>query len=245
MLVNKAIAKKVCVFIISVFLAVAGFAQQRLVNGFLLDSTTLLPISNGVITNTSTKTTVKTDKNGFFKLSASPNDLIYATAKSCRFDTIRYSYLFTDTITIYLSFAGNVLPAVTVRGQYNRYQLDSIDRKKDFEQSRGTVLKTLASNDHPSGFGITINLDRLFRKRYRNQKKDERVFNALEKVEYVNYRFSPNLVAYYTGYRGDELRRFMSFYTPSYQWLRQHPANEDVMYYINDRLKVFKSLQKK
>lgn len=233
------------VFICLFFLPVAASAQQRVINGFLRDSVTLFPIANGIITNSTLHKAVKTDEKGFFKIEASPNDFLYASAKSYHYDTLKYSFIYTDTIGIFLSFAGTVLPGVTVRGQYSRYQQDSIDRKRDFDQSRGTTYKTVASNDHPSGFGLTFNLDRVFKQKYRNQKKDETLFTLLEKTAYVNYRYSPNLVAYYTGYKGEKLRNFMNAYTPSYDWFRQHPSNEDVLYYINDKLKEVRAKQQK
>jgi hypothetical protein len=213
------------------------------VKGFLRDSTTLFPISNGTVTNSATSKSVKSDNNGFFKIEAGVNDFIYASAKSYRYDTLVYSPMFTDTITIYLPFTGNVLPTVTVKGQYTRYQLDSIDRRKEFDESRGTVLKTL-STDHPSGFGLSFNLDKLFKKKYKNQKDNEKLFTTLERMAYVNYRFSPNLVAYYTGLKGEKLRSFINAYTPSFEWLRQHTSNEDVLYYINDKLKASKAAAK-
>lgn len=226
---------------IIIFFAVVASGQRKMVNGLLRDSVTLLPIANGMIKNATTSKTVKTDEKGFFKIEVQANDFIYASARSYRFDTLVYSLMFTDTITIYLPFSGNVLPAVTVKGQYSRYQLDSIQRKNDFDQSRGTVLKTLATN-HPSGFGLTFNLDKFFKKNGRNQRSEEKAFTLLEKEEYINYRFSPNLVAYYTGFKGDKLRRFMNLYMPTFEWLRQHSSNEDVLYYINDKLKVFRAL---
>jgi len=228
------------VFIFSV--AASTSAQRRVVNGFLRDSVTLFPIANGTITNTGINKTVKTDDKGFFKIEAAPNDFIYASAKSYHFDTLKYSFIFTDTITLYLSFSGNVLPAVTVKGQYSRYQLDSMERRMDFDRTMGTRLKTLATN-HPSGFGLTFNLDQVLKKKYRNQKSEEKVFTTLEKIAYVQYRFSPNLVAYFTGYKGEKLRAFMNLYTPSFDWLRQHGSNEDVLYYINDKLKDYKRSQ--
>jgi hypothetical protein len=235
----KLLAKfSVLVFIV-LFVSVSGHAQVKLVNGFLRDSVTLFPISSGIITNSTTKKTVKTDDKGFFRIEASPNDFIYASAKSYHFDTLKYSLMFTDTVTIFLSFAGNVLPVVTVKGQYSKYQLDSIERRKEFEESRGTVLKTLGT-DHPSGFGLTFNLDKVFKKKYRSQTSNEKVFTTLEKTAYIDYRFSPNLVAYYTGLKGEKLKDFINYCSPSFEWLRAHPANEDVLYYINDKLKEYK-----
>lgn len=235
----KSKLKQGLTIVISILITATATGQPKLINGFLRDSTTLFPIANGTITNSTINKSVKTDNNGFFKIEAGLNDFLYLSAKSYHFDTLKYSLMFTDTITVYLSFAGNVLPAVTVKGQYSRYQLDSMERKKEFDESRGTVLKTLATN-HPSGFGLTFNLDKVFKKKYRNQKSDEQLFTTLEKMAYINYRFSPNLVAYYTGYKGDKLRDFMNRYTPSFKWLRQHTSNEDVLYYINDKLKVYK-----
>ena len=234
------ISKHTFLFVVLVFTIFSAFAQTRIINGFLSDSVTLFPIPHGTITNSTTKKTVKSDDRGFFKIEANPNDFIYASAKSYHFDTLKYSPMFNDSITIYLSFAGNVLPTVTVKGQYSKYQLDSIERKKEFDESRGMVMKTLATN-HPSGFGLTFNLDKVFKKKYRNQKSDEKLFTALEKSAYVDYRFSPNLVAYFTGFKGKKLKEFMNFCNPSFDWLRQHPTNEDVLYYINDKLKVYKA----
>src|SRR5215210_1345470 len=42
----------------------------------------------------------------------------------------------------------------------NKYQLDSIERRKAFEQNRGNTMKTL-STSHPSGFGLTFSLDKV------------------------------------------------------------------------------------
>lgn len=226
---------------ILIVLADEANSQSGTVNGFLLDSITNFPIDYGTITNATRKKTVHSNEKGFFRLEATPNDFIYAIAKSYRYDTLTYSFIFTDTITIFLSPAGNLLPNVTVRTQYNKYQLDSIDRKTEFEQNRGTVLRTLSSS-HPSGFGLTFNLDRLFKKRYKFTKRDAHSFSNREKAAYINYRFSPYLIAYYTHLKGDALRDFMHLYTPDYNWLRQHTTNEDVMYYINEKLKAYKAI---
>jgi len=211
-------------------------AQQFFISGYLKDSLTHFPIRGGTISNPSNKNKITTDANGFFRVKAAPNDVLYAIAPSYHYDTLRYSLLFTDTITIYLSPAGAVLPGLTVRSQYSKYQLDSIERKATFEQMRGQALNAVASN-RSQGFGITLNLDRFTKKKYRNKKKEEKLFQKTEEVAYVNYRFSSQLVAYYTGLKGDSLRLFIYHYTPAYEWLRQHPSNEEVIYYINEKLK--------
>ncbi len=216
-------------------LSTAANAQQRLINGYLKDSLTEYSIANGKITNATNKRTVTTDGNGFFKLEAAPNDFIFATAPGYRYDTLNFSILFVDTITFFLAPVGNILPNVVVTAKYTRYQLDSIQRRTEFEQDRGTVHNTVEENRGP-GFGVIINLDR-FKKKYRNKKGEERLFNDLEKNAYVRYRFSAPLVSMYTGLKGDSLQTFILQNSPGYEWLRQHPTNEDVVYYINEKLK--------
>ena len=161
-------------------------------------------------------------------------------ANNYHYDKLTYSFLFTDTITVYLSPLGNILPMVSVKTQYSKYQLDSMRRRGEFEESRGKQLNAFSS-PNSSGFGIALNLDRLFKKRYKHKKRSEGIFETTEKSVYIDYRFSPHLVAYYTGFKGDTLRSFMQRFTPGYVWLRQHPTNEDILYYINDKLKEFKS----
>lgn len=219
-------------------------AQARVMNGYLLDSITHFPVINGTVTNATSKKSVHSNEKGFFRLDAAPNDFIYAYAKSYHYDTIVYSFIFTDTVTIYLSPAANILPGVTVTARYNKYQLDSIERKTTFDQLRGTKMKTLSAS-HPSGFGLTFSLDKIFQKKYKNQKRQENLFNAMEQRAYTDYRFSPHIVAHYTGFKGDELRNFLRLYTPGYAWLRQHPSDEDVMFYINDKLKAYKAEKRK
>ena len=227
--------KNLLIFIVLLISGVFTKAQKVLIHGYLKDSLTETPIGKGKITNVTAKRSVTTDPNGFFKIEATPDDFIFVTALGYRYDTLNYSILYVDTITLYLAHVGNVLPNVIVTSRYTRYQLDSLQRRTEFEQDRGTVHNTVEGNRGP-GFGMVINLDR-FKKKYRNKKSEEKVFNELERNAYVAYRFSPQLVALYTGLKGEALQNFILKHSPGYEWLRQHRTNEDVLYYINDVLK--------
>lgn len=236
--------KRYCCIIILVIISFKANAQAKVINGYLLDSITHFPIANGTITNDTNKKTVHSNEKGFFRLEAAPNDFIYAYAKSYRYDTLIYSFIFTDTVALYLSPAANILQNVTVTTKYNKYQLDSIERKTAFDQLRGTRMKTF-SESHPSGFGLAFNLDKVFTKKYKNQKRQKQMFDASERMAYINSRFSPHIVAYYTGLKGDELKEFLNQYTPGYTWLRQHTSEEDMLYYINDKLKTYRTIKRK
>jgi hypothetical protein len=222
------------------FISLKVSAQKVTIYGHLKDSITQYPIEGATITNVTTRQKATSDANGLFHIQAAPSDFFYILARSYRPDTFTFQSMHHDTVTIILSPTGNVLPGVTVTTSYTRYQLDSVKRRKDFEENMGHPLSTIASS-HGEGFGLTVNLDRFFKKKYKNRKQDERMFESLEKAAYVDYRFSPYIVAHYTGFKGNVLKDFMSRYTPDYNWLRQHALNEDVLYYINDKLKLYKA----
>jgi len=221
-------------------MAVLPANSQGWVSGRVRDSLTHFPVAKATVINSSMNTRVETDLNGLFKIKLAPNDVLYVVADSYHYDTVRYSILYGDTLNIYLSFSGDILPTVTVGSRYNKYQLDSMERRSTFEEMRGHTLNTISS-DRTSGFGLIINLDRFTKKKYKNKKKEEKLFQQTEQTAYVNYRFSPQLVSFYSGLKSDKLRIFMYRYTPDYAWLRQHPSNEQIVYYISDKLKAFRN----
>jgi len=230
--------KAICFFILLFTMGNYCQAQTVTVSGLLKDSITHFPISNGSILNEKTRVVFYTDGNGLFTIRLSPGDLVLAAAPGYHSDTLRYSFLSTDTLTLYLSPTGDILPNVTVSARYNKYQSDSIDRRSTFDLMRGKELSTISNRRH-EGFGIVLNLDRFTKRKYQDQRKKEKLFEETEKIAYVNYRYPAAMVAFYTGFRGDSLRQFLYENTPSYQWLRQHQTNEEVMYYMNDRLKLY------
>lgn len=235
--------KPYVIILLLLLLSGAARAQQYWLTGYLKDSVTHFPITAGTITNNTSNHKVYTNANGVFRIAVSPGDLIYAIAATYQFDTLTYSPLFTDTVTIYLSPTGSYLPTVTVQARYTRYQMDSIARKAEFEKNTGTRLATVSA-PQSGAFGVGINLDRIFKKKDSDKKGYEKIYNNNEKAAYINYRFSPQLVAHYTGLKDEPLRDFMYRYTPSYEWLRQHPNDDQILFYINDKLKLYKAAQK-
>jgi hypothetical protein len=167
------------------------------------------------------------------------NDVLFVTADGYHFDTLRYNILMRDTIILYMSTLANVLPAVTVTTKgYTKYQLDSLKRRDEFLTAAGGTEKPVISKATGEGAGIGVNLD-LLSKNERSKRRAFRQFEEHEKEMYINFRFSPELVNDYTGLTGDTLIRFMQLYTPSYNWLRTHTDNQDIFYYLNDKLKSF------
>ena len=114
--------------LIVLFTAAEGEAQSFTLKGLLKDSVTHLPIGGGTITNLKSGKKIRTEPSGYFQLEAAPNDFIFVLAKSYQYDTLTFTFLSKDTISIYLAPSANLLPTVTVTAQYTKYQSDSMQR---------------------------------------------------------------------------------------------------------------------
>ena len=231
--------------LISIGLSQQAQAQRtikRQINGYVRDSITGVPIANAIISNETSHQKTTPNQNGFFKITAAPNDVIFINAFNYNYDTLIATNNLPDTLEVALVREPEYLPGVTVTtttSGLSRYQMDSIRRREAFVQEMGAPKMSTVSKANNMGAGTAINLDKLFSKKDKNRTKAYNTFDYLEKQAYIDYRFSSELVAQYTGLKGDSLVTFMRQYTPSFDWLRNHPTDEDIVYYINDSLKGF------
>ena len=232
--------KKFCfLFIILLCLKVSA-QENHIVWGYLKDSATHEPIALASVTNINTKQTVLTSNTGLFSINLTEKQVLSFAAIGFHFDTIHYSnqYLLQDTLQLKLSplvyNLGNV--TVSARGM-SQYQLDSTARRKDFLQDIVSyTIPTIAQAN--SGAGIALNIDR-FSRHEKTKRRAFAFFDAREKEAYVDYRFPASLVTKYSGLKEEKLQQFMQLYRPSNEWLRAHKTEEDISYYINDKLKLF------
>lgn len=229
----------ICILLLC--LGMAANAQKKNERwGYLRDSVTHEAIVLASVTNLNTQTTVMTSATGRFRIVLLEDQVLSFAAVGYHFDTIHYNKSFPaqDTLALYLSplthSLGNV--TVTARG-WSRYQLDSMERRKDFMQD--IVNYTIpAVSQANSGAGIALNLDR-FSKHEKSKRKRFEFFDTNEKEAYINYRFPASLVTKYSGLKDEDLQQFMQQYRPSDEWLRKNKTEEDIKYYINDKLKLF------
>ena len=210
---------------------------QVWINGHLKDRFSQQSIANGEIRSTLTKAI--TDSNGFFRIQVKEGDIISAKKFGYRFDTVHFSFQTIDSsLIIYMDPLGRVLKTVTVSTTNSAYQVDSMRRRMAFDEARSKT--TLISTDAHPGFGLVLNLDRLTKTKDKLVKKQRQLFEKTEQWAYIRYRFPDSLVQSYTGLTGDSLHLFMNRYTPSYEWLRAHPTKLELVYYINDKMKIFR-----
>lgn len=231
--------------IVGLLVTITGFTQKKKMWGLVLDSTTKQPIEYASITNiNNNKTSISTTK-GRFSIDVAEGNILSIASINHYFDTLMLNQknLASDTLIVYLKAISQNLKEVTVTAILNRYQNDSTQRRKSFLEDVGSNKIPAVSNAN-SGAGIGINLDR-FSKREKNKRRAFDLFESMEKEQYINYRFSIQLVSRYTTLRDDQLFDFMQQHRPLYKWLRNHITEEDMKYYINERLKIYFKRSKK
>jgi len=229
------------IFFLTVFIS-SAFSQNKVyLSGTLKDSISNQPLQFASVTNVTTRQTVLSNKNGFFKIAVSQNQLLSFASVGYNFDTvlINEKKLQKDTLHILLSPLTKSLADVTVYSnmKLSAYQSDSLKRRNDFFQTMSDHTLPVFSNGN-SGSGIGLNLDRFYGREKRKKKAID-LFDQIEQEQYINYRFTPLLVSKYATLSADSLSLFIQQYRPAYSWLRKHTEEEDVLYYINDKLKLF------
>jgi hypothetical protein len=227
--------QKIYSLLFVLFISVVALSQKKTITGVITDSSTNAPLANVEVRNLTANKKTKTDNLGKFSLQANVNDILFFTKDGYHFQNFNYSVMMQQTLFVRMSKLPHELPGVTVTTTYSKYQSDSIKRRESLD-SRLVSPKYSTIENNKSGAGAVINLDRYTAKE-KSKRQAEKHFAEQEKDAYVRYRFSPELVGAYTGLKGDSLNNFINKYWPDYDWLRSHTSDEDVFYYINDKLK--------
>lgn len=222
------------------FLGLQVQAQQKekMLTGFIKDSITRNPITNATVSNRNTRVIAEVNAAGFFTIMVRPDDLLSFAAQGYKSDTLRYFLNISDTINVELRpiLADSLNVTVTARN-YTKYQQDSMQRRAEFIEDAGPKGKAFSKAN--SGAGIGLNLDIFTKKKDKQVKTNYKRFEEREKDLYVDSRFTPEMVQYYTRLKGDSLTIFMREHRPEYDWLRKHTSHEDMILYLNDHLKLF------
>jgi len=235
------------IYLLACICAISLSAQNKKLNtGLIKDSVTQSRVAFTAITNINSRKTVISNKNGVFHLLLTENSLLSFAAVGYNFDTLRITreMLSNDTLTILLKPLTKSLESVTVYSKikYNNYQMDSIKRRNEFFLNKSDYAIPTFSNGN-SGSGIGFNLDHFYGREKRKRKVIS-LFELMEQEQYINYRYNPELVFEYTELADDTLSLFMQQSRPNYNWLRTHTEKEDLLYYINDQLKIFQQKSK-
>jgi hypothetical protein len=180
------------------------------------------------------------EEDGSYRIQAAPGDHISFSSVGYKADTVTVTAsLLTAAYPVYLDVRAQTLQAVRV-GQFSNYQLDSIDRRKEYAwvYEHDNSPRVAKDRQGADGVGVTLNI---FRNTSSAAKQRIRLEKRLEKEEeeyYVDSRYNKDYVAKITKLKGDSLMEFMRRYRPSYEYCRR-AANVDILVYISDSYKQY------
>ncbi|PUZ30328.1 CarboxypepD_reg-like domain-containing protein [Chitinophaga costaii] len=208
-------------------------AQQVTVTGTVLDENKLVMPGASVL-NKNTGKRNYADAGGFYKIDAHQGDSIIFTFVGYITQTIAVPQSSgTYTKNILLDKQQRFLPSLEVKSQYTPYQLDSIDRRAQFQPWLDAKDIPLAGNATPEGFGISVSPITRFSRKEKDKRKFQKIYVQNEMEKYIDSRYTPLLVSHVTGMKGDSLLLFMQKFRPQYNVLRQQPS-EELIYWIAD-----------
>ena len=234
--------KKLIVFLFSI-VAIQMVQSQITIYGIVKDSASKTPVALATITNLNKGRTAIADYDGHFTLLAEPGNMLVTSFTGYRLDTLRIPENgMMDTLMINMRLMGEVLPEaiVTAKSRYSRYQLDSMKRRMEYADVLDkSDMKLIGGPVDGSGFGISLNLGRKSKKE-KETRQFKSQFEMMEEQAFISYMFSPQKIADMTGLQGAKLVEFMNMYRPNIDWMRKHTTDEDLVYYVNSKVKDYR-----
>ena len=180
------------------------------------------------------------EEDGSYRIQAAPGDHISFSSVGYKADTITATAsMLTAAHIVYLDVRAQTLQAVRV-GQYSNYQLDSMDRRKEYAwvYDHENTPKVARDRQGADGVGVTLNIFRNTSSAAKQRIKLEKRLEKEEEEYYVDSRYNKDYVTRITKLKGDSLLEFMRRYRPSYEYCRK-AANVDILVYINDSYKQY------
>lgn len=200
--------------LVFICLSLPLLASAQGLKGLVVNGITGERLGAVTVTNLRTGQSAYTDDQGSFSIAAEKSDPIafaligFKTQQKTVPAAIGMAEMYIELFP--LSFQ---LDEFTFRPRYTPYQLDSMERQSTYQ--RALAREKAGSVMSP----VTLLADKLSRKSqqtYRFQKS----FNYWETVKFVEYRYTPELVAQMTPLRGDTLAAFMNAHPLPYDFAR-------------------------
>ncbi|HEY4108988.1 hypothetical protein [Puia sp.] len=180
------------------------------------------------------------EEDGSYRIQAAPGDHISFSSVGYKADTVTITAsLLTAAYTVYLDVRAQTLQTVRV-GQLSNYQLDSMDRRKEYAwvYDHDNTPRMARDRQGADGVGVTLNIFRNTSSAAKQRIKLEKRLEKEEEDYYVDSRYNRDYVTKITRLKGDSLVDFMRRYRPSYDYCRR-AANVDILVYINDSYKQY------
>ncbi|TWW00975.1 carboxypeptidase-like regulatory domain-containing protein [Chitinophaga pinensis] len=212
---------------------------QVTVTGTIMDKENKLVLPYASVTNKSTGRRSYSDKGGFYKIAASPKDVIVFSFLGYKSDSLVVIQASgTETRNVSLVVESRQLHGVDVGAQYSPYQADSIARREQFGYILDKKDMPLAGGNTPVGAGIVFSPFTRYSRKEKQKREFKKIFAKAEQERYIDSRYTAAFVSKVTSLKGDSLQLFMRDNHPDHNMLRTMPQ-EDLIYWITDKYKAW------
>lgn len=226
-------------FVVLLLLCAVHSNAQQFLTGKIYRKNSTEALVSVSIHNISAQRYDLSEESGSYRIQVVPGDHVSFSSVGYIADTITVTAaMLTADYPVYLDVRAQTLAAARV-GQFSNYQLDSMDRRKEYAwvYDHGNTPR-MEHERKGDGVGVTLNI---FRNASSKEKQREKLEKRLEKEEqdyYIDSRYNKDIITKYTHLKGDSLTNFMQKYRPSYDYCRK-AANVDILVYINDSYKQY------
>ena len=210
---------------------------QRNVEGIIYDVITKQRLGEVQVRNLNTKQFIYNDAKGEFSIFANPGDPIQFKKLGYHADTV----IFTDqaALIINLKEAVNKIQEISIYGRRNPDEVLA-EMQRDYKKAFDLAAPKDYISVGPTGVGLSI--DALYSKISREAKNARRFTEFIGKVHeenIIDYRFTPELVRSLIGLEGEELKKFMQLFRPTYEFIAT-ATHYKLVAYIKSKYEIYK-----
>lgn len=194
------------------------FAQQKQVQGLVLDQESKLRLAKVYIQNLRSGDALYNTTKGEFSTFASKGDTLVARLNGYKQDTIIYN----GQAAVYFQ-----LKSIGIRLRDVQIQQKRMTPKERYEESlkdnryailRGSTDDIINLSNNGAGLGIDA-IYNLFSRQGKNARYLQKILKNDYRQQLIDYRFSPRLVTQVLNINGAEREDFMLQYRPTYQFV--------------------------
>ena len=194
------------------------FAQNKSVQGFVIDKESKLRLAKVYIYNSATDAGIYNNNKGEFTINAKVGDTLFAALSSYGMDTVVYKG--QNAIFFQLKSLAIKLKEVKIFGKQPTPAEQYAKKLQEYKYALDKASAKDLLNLGPGGVGLGI--DAIYNLLSRSGKNARHLKAILEKdynEAIIDYRFRPDYVKSILGLSDPELTDFMLQYRPTYQFV--------------------------
>ncbi|WP_316785926.1 hypothetical protein [Pedobacter frigiditerrae] len=193
------------------------FAQNKAVQGFVVDKDSKLRLAKVYIYNPSSDEGIYNNNKGEFTATAKIGDTLFAALSGYGMDTVIFKG--QSAIVFQLKSLSIKLKEVKIYGKTPTPQEQYSILKKDYKYQldKGSTKDLFTMGLDRVGLGIDA-IYNLLSRQGKNARHLQAILERDYREEIIDYRFKPDYVKALTSANDAELKDFMSQYRPTYQF---------------------------